>query len=682
MATPQDWRAASAALTPQQREILHSALRLVASAASQPAGNQMAAAAPSPRPPQPAHGMGYPTAPAASYPSAREVPADSYSSAPSYPGAHAYADRSGRMPFGGGSHGYAPFNGNTRRASQGLQAASAASVRSSPTPSLTPSLTMGSELDPLQTLTDEDYEFLSSLQLPPDTPSLGGPPTAAAAVTPDYRDVLAAGGSSFGRASPAAVSFNGNGVYGSASEPASGPGASFGRVSPAAAAVRGFGAGAFMEPTARSATASGPGGAGGRLGLNSVFEPVPWLQATQVQSSGQSMGQQSHSAAAQAPQQNFSHFLLGEDGLLRGPPSMSSEQSPSSASVPGAPSEAGSFTARGGFAGSLGGGSIAGGGSQLHSALLGDFRTSMDGLDSLGGSATGSSGESPASNTSLPPPAGAAQDNHLWAGLDTDEKAVVDGIASWSGPLTLPPMPVGDLPDLDQQPDEWLFTDPQDWADLDDLAALDTAEEWTAGGPSTATALPAATAKKEDSLSAAASAAFPSAWSSGAGAAVSSGGAGRMQQESDEADDADDDEESRTGGTADGSGSAADRHRAGRQGGGGASGGSASGVRPKRVRSRKRRLASDLPPEELAKMREVNRNAAKRHRAMARSRVRVQQMEFKQAEAQLTRTRAELHDLSLQRDTLQRLVLELYGPGGARAMAFLQSGSNASFLGI
>jgi hypothetical protein len=84
---------------------------------------------------------------------------------------------------------------------------------------------------------------------------------------------------------------------------------------------------------------------------------------------------------------------------------------------------------------------------------------------------------------------------------------------------------------------------------------------------------------------------------------------------------------------------------------------------------RKRKHASDLSAEELARMREINRVAAQRHRQLAKVKQADQQRRLDAA----THTNDELHReverVSSEVSTLKRLVLSMYGPGGPRSGA-------------
>lgn len=84
---------------------------------------------------------------------------------------------------------------------------------------------------------------------------------------------------------------------------------------------------------------------------------------------------------------------------------------------------------------------------------------------------------------------------------------------------------------------------------------------------------------------------------------------------------------------------------------------------------RKRKHASDLSAEELARMREVNRVAAQRHRQLAKTKQADQQRRLDAA----IRTNDDLHrevlHYSNEVDTLKRLILSMYGLGGPRSGA-------------
>eukprot|EP00730_Choanoeca_flexa_P017727 TRINITY_DN856_c0_g1_i1.p1 TRINITY_DN856_c0_g1~~TRINITY_DN856_c0_g1_i1.p1 ORF type:complete len:613 (+),score=105.58 TRINITY_DN856_c0_g1_i1:166-2004(+) len=104
--------------------------------------------------------------------------------------------------------------------------------------------------------------------------------------------------------------------------------------------------------------------------------------------------------------------------------------------------------------------------------------------------------------------------------------------------------------------------------------------------------------------------------------------------------------------------------------------------KPKRKRARRRKLVAQLSAEEKERTRHVNRVAAQRHRVIAKAKKKEKQERFDklmQRNEELHRTVQELRG---ELSTLRRLVIDMYGPGGARALAFLQSGSNASYLGL
>lgn len=84
---------------------------------------------------------------------------------------------------------------------------------------------------------------------------------------------------------------------------------------------------------------------------------------------------------------------------------------------------------------------------------------------------------------------------------------------------------------------------------------------------------------------------------------------------------------------------------------------------------RKRKHVHDLSAEELARMREVNRVAAQRHRQLAKAKQADQQRRLEAA----SRTNEDLHReverCSGEVSTLKRLVFSMYGPGGPRSGA-------------
>lgn len=81
-------------------------------------------------------------------------------------------------------------------------------------------------------------------------------------------------------------------------------------------------------------------------------------------------------------------------------------------------------------------------------------------------------------------------------------------------------------------------------------------------------------------------------------------------------------------------------------------------------RARKRKLASDLSPLELAKMREVNRVAAQRHRYLAKKKAMEQRERAEVIGSQNEELRREVERMASEVQTLKRVVLEMYGPVG------------------
>eukprot|EP01147_Barroeca_monosierra_P008608 gene8608-1022_t len=102
----------------------------------------------------------------------------------------------------------------------------------------------------------------------------------------------------------------------------------------------------------------------------------------------------------------------------------------------------------------------------------------------------------------------------------------------------------------------------------------------------------------------------------------------------------------------------------------------------RRRRYRKRKLASELSENELAKTREINRLAAQRHRAIAKARKHEQRDRFRHLETRNQQLLDEIREITAELKTLRRLVVDMYGPGGSRALSFLQSGSNDPYLGL
>lgn len=82
---------------------------------------------------------------------------------------------------------------------------------------------------------------------------------------------------------------------------------------------------------------------------------------------------------------------------------------------------------------------------------------------------------------------------------------------------------------------------------------------------------------------------------------------------------------------------------------------------------RPRKLARDLSPEELAKTREFNRIAAKRHRELLKERRQREKMDAAKAERRIALLHQQVEELRAEHRTLFRLVAEMYGPGGSRS---------------
>ena len=84
-------------------------------------------------------------------------------------------------------------------------------------------------------------------------------------------------------------------------------------------------------------------------------------------------------------------------------------------------------------------------------------------------------------------------------------------------------------------------------------------------------------------------------------------------------------------------------------------------------KQRKRKLASDLAPHELSKMREVNRIAAQRHRCLAKMKQAEQEHRISIIGQRNDELRKEVQCVTAELNTLKRLVMSVYGPGGARS---------------
>lgn len=81
---------------------------------------------------------------------------------------------------------------------------------------------------------------------------------------------------------------------------------------------------------------------------------------------------------------------------------------------------------------------------------------------------------------------------------------------------------------------------------------------------------------------------------------------------------------------------------------------------------RKRKLACDLSPHELAKTREINRVAAQRHRMIAKQKKQERKDKFEAMGRRNEELRREMQGMSSELNTLKKLVLSMYGPSGAR----------------
>jgi hypothetical protein len=594
-----------------------------------------------------------------------------------------------------------------------------------------------SAMQPQQTLTDEDYEFLSSLQQPllvgvgEGGEGSGefyggvGAPTSAAALSAGagmYNNALGADMVTPGGAAAAAAATSTTGRWQTASS--------------------GHAAAAGALPHLRAAAStSTPGwqgqgrfdGSSSQLGLPAsaaAYDLPPWLTELAA-GAGMSQGHgRSHSGFAQGHhgQGHHGHGHHGH-GHSQTPSLSLGGTSPASSSITGGGSEYSyTRTQLPNFMGSI----------ALHSrgspateeAMLGAPPADSPSTASVASAALLARHQTVAARAPPPDlqPSFSMQDNHLWAGLDTDEHITtpMPGAAAAAGEALgglgldlnlddydLPLMPAGDLPDLDRQPADWLLTDmagPAEWTEFDDdLAGLEDSmnlgsmPSHTGGTPASSALMtpapadgghraldPAPFGGLWDASLAGGGGAYASEASStsrGGGrdldvdlhgmpplppaAATARAAAKRYAREGSDGGEGSSDGEDDDGGDDDNGGSGS--KRAAR---------SSRSTKAKRTRTRKRRLASDLPPDELAKMREINRNAAKRHRAMARGRSRVRQHDYEMSEKRLLQTQADMRDLKMQLTTLRRLVLEMYGPGGPRTLAFLQSGSNASYLGI
>lgn len=88
-------------------------------------------------------------------------------------------------------------------------------------------------------------------------------------------------------------------------------------------------------------------------------------------------------------------------------------------------------------------------------------------------------------------------------------------------------------------------------------------------------------------------------------------------------------------------------------------------------KNRKRKLASDLSAEELAKTREVNRLAAQRHRSIAKQKQHERRERFEAMGARNDKLRHEIQHISTELSTLKRLVVSMYGSQGPRHTALV-----------
>lgn len=88
-------------------------------------------------------------------------------------------------------------------------------------------------------------------------------------------------------------------------------------------------------------------------------------------------------------------------------------------------------------------------------------------------------------------------------------------------------------------------------------------------------------------------------------------------------------------------------------------------------KQRKRKLASDLSPEELAKTREINRLAAQRHRHIAKQKQCERQERYEAMGQRNDKLRHEIQQITTELNTLKRLVVSMYGAHGARHTALV-----------
>lgn len=94
--------------------------------------------------------------------------------------------------------------------------------------------------------------------------------------------------------------------------------------------------------------------------------------------------------------------------------------------------------------------------------------------------------------------------------------------------------------------------------------------------------------------------------------------------------------------------------------------GQEAGEKKKRKRGRKRKLASQLTRDELLKVREINRVAAQRHRQIAKSKKVAEQRDFDTVLERNIQLKQTATDITKELETLRRLVVEMYAPGGPR----------------
>lgn len=88
-------------------------------------------------------------------------------------------------------------------------------------------------------------------------------------------------------------------------------------------------------------------------------------------------------------------------------------------------------------------------------------------------------------------------------------------------------------------------------------------------------------------------------------------------------------------------------------------------------KQRKRKLASDLTPEELTKTREINRLAAQRHRHIAKQKQSERQERYDAMGSRNDKLRQEIQQITTELNTLKRLVVSMYGNHGPRHTALI-----------